>query len=276
VHTPHQGCILHRDAVFWLMEIQRRFAPGVKMSESSTTKTYSLKIQGWYRVIRGIIGFLVRILSRVEIEGVEHVPDQGPYLLVTNHLHWLDAPVLMSVYPHRAWVFAAAKRESHWFFGPLFRSLDAIFVRRGEVDRQALRQALAVLEGGGVLGLAPEGTRSPTGAMQRGRSGAAYMAYRTGVPVVPVVATGQEHLFPSLRRLRRARVRVTFGPLFGPPPPPAEGKATVAEVRAFTDEIMYRLAALMPPEYRGVYGDVTDKRPDLIGLYAIGSQSSSR
>ena len=258
------------------MEIQWRFAPGVKMSEGSITKTYSLEIQGWYRVIRGIIGFLVRILCRLEIAGMEHVPDQGPYLLVTNHLHWLDAPVLMSIYPYRAWVFAAAKRENHWFFGPLFRSLDAIFVRRGEVDRQALRQALAVLEGGGVLGLAPEGTRSPTGAMQRGRSGAAYMAYRTSVPVVPVVATGQEHLFPSLRRLRRARVRVTFGPLFGPPPPPTEGKATVTEVRAFTDEIMYRLAALMPPEYRGVYGDVTDKRPDLIGLYAIGSQSTSQ
>jgi 1-acyl-sn-glycerol-3-phosphate acyltransferase len=245
----------------------------MKMDENGVaeTQTYPLEIRGWYRVFRGIIGFLVRLLGRLEITGSEHVPDKGPYLLITNHIHWLDPPVLMAAFPHRAYVFAAAKRENHWFLGPLFRSLDAIFVRRGEVDRKALRQALAVLEGRGVLGLAPEGTRSTTGAMQQGRSGAAYMAYRTGVRLVPVVASGQESLFPSLRRLRRARVRVAFGPPFDPPPLIKGGKASAAEVRAFTEEIMYRLAAMLPPEYRGVYDDVAARRPDLFELYATGS-----
>ncbi len=237
--------------------------------------TYSLKIRGWYRVIHGVIGFLVRLLCRLEIVGMEHIPDEGPYLLVTNHLHWLDAPVLMAIFPHRAYVFAAAKRERHWFFGPLFRSLDAIFVRRGEVDRKALRQALAVLKGGGILGLAPEGTRSKTGTMQQGRSGAAYMAYRTGARVVPVVATGQENLFPSLWRFRRAQVRIAFGPPFEPTPLPPGGKIGPAEAQAFTEEIMYHMAAMLPPEYRGVYGDVTDRRPDLVKLFATGSESSS-
>lgn len=248
---------------------------GVTMEEHEIAETYSQEIGGWYRVLRGIIGFLLRILSRLDVQGTEQIPDRGPYLLVTNHLHWLDAPVLMVAFPYRTWVFAAAKRENHWLLGPLFRSIDAIFVRRGEVDRRALRRALEVLEGGGVLGLAPEGTRSPTGTMQRGRSGTAYMAYRTGVPVVPVVATGQEQLFPSLRRLRRARVRIVFGPAFGPPPEPAGDKASAAEIRAFTEEIMYHLAALLPPEYRGVYDDVTEKRPNLFELYTTGSSSSS-
>jgi 1-acyl-sn-glycerol-3-phosphate acyltransferase len=138
------------------------------------------------------------------------------------------------------------------------------------VDRKALRQALGILQGGGVLGLAPEGTRSKTGAMQRGRSGAAYMAYRTGACLLPVVASGQEKVFPSLRRLRRARVRVTFGPTFEPPP--VEGKASAAQVSAFSEEIMYHLAAMLPAEYRGVYSDVTDKRPDLLVLYATDSR----
>jgi 1-acyl-sn-glycerol-3-phosphate acyltransferase len=244
------------------------------MDKNENPITYSAEIRGWYRVIRGIIGFLIRILSRLEIEGLEHIPDQGPYLLVTNHLHWLDAPLLLAAFPYRTWVFAAAKRENHWFFGPLFRSLDAIFVRRGEVDRQALRKALAVLEGGGILGLAPEGTRSPTGSLQRGRKGAAYMACRTGVPVVPVVAMGQEHLFPSLRRLRRARVRVQFGPPFKSAPCSEGGKVATKEVRAFTEEIMYHLAALLSPEYRGVYDDVGEKRPELFALHAFGSSSS--
>jgi len=235
-------------------------------------KTYSVAIRGWYRLFRGIIAFLLRVLCRLEIQGLEHVPDEGPYLLVSNHLHWLDPPVLGVAFPYRGQIFAAEKWEHHWLLGPLLKSMGAIFVNRGEVDRKALRRALGVLEGGGVLGLAPEGTRSKTGAMQRGRSGAAYMAYRTGVKVLPIVATGQENVFPSLWRLRRARVRVAFGPAFEPPP--VEGKASAAQVHAFAEEIMYRLAAMLPPEYRGVYADVVDTRPDLLAQYAAGGQTS--
>jgi 1-acyl-sn-glycerol-3-phosphate acyltransferase len=224
-------------------------------------------MRGWYRVVRGIIGFVLRLFVRLEVEGLEHIPDTGPYLVVINHVHWLDAPALMTAFPYRSWVFAAAKRENHWFFGPLFRSLDAIFVRRGEVDRQALRKALAVLNGGGVLGVAPEGTRSPTGGLQKGRSGAAYMAYRTGVRLVPAVATGQKEVFPPWRGFRRATVRFVFGPPFLPPAPASGGKATAADARVFTEEIMYRLSAMLPPECRGVYADVAEKRPDLLGYY---------
>ncbi len=225
-------------------------------------KSYTLRLRGWYRAARFIVRLLLRILSRLRIEGRENIPKQGPFLLVTNHLHWLDTPLLAVTFPYRIYVFAAEKWEKHWFLGPFFHSLDAIFVRRGEVDRRALRQALGVLSGGGVLGVAPEGTRSKTGALQHGRSGAAYMALRTGVKILPVVVTGQEKVLLSLRRVRRARVRVLFGQPFTPPP--IEGKASPSEVDAFTTEIMYRLAAMLPPEYRGVYADVEDKRPDLV------------
>jgi 1-acyl-sn-glycerol-3-phosphate acyltransferase len=237
----------------------------MQYSEDDSVKplTYSLEIRGWYRVVRGVIGFLLRVLSRFEVVGLEHVPDRGPFLLVTNHLHWLDAPSLAVAFPHRAYVFAAEKWERHWFLGPLFRSLEAIFVQRGEVDRQALRRALAVLQGGGVLGVAPEGTRSKTGGLQRGRSGAAYMALRAGCPVVPGVITGQEKVFPSLRRLRRAHVRAVFAAPFEARHL-AEGEKAGADLaHAFTEEIMYRMAALLPREYRGVYSDVGEKRPDL-------------
>ncbi len=228
---------------------------------------YSLELRGWYRVFRGLIRFLLRLLARVEVVGEEHIPDEGPYLYIANHLHWLDPPVLMAFFPHRAFVFAAEKWEVHWFFGPIFRSLDGIFINRGEVDRKALRQGMAVLEGGGILGLAPEGTRSRTGTMQRGRSGAAYIAYRAGVRLLPAVATGQENVFPALRRFRRAKVRIVFGPPFDPPS--VKGEAKGAQIHAFAEEIMYRLAAMLPPEYRGVYADVAEVRPDLMALYAV-------
>ena len=126
----------------------------------STSGTYDLKVRGWYRVARGAIGILLRVLSRLDVQGREEIPAHGAYILVTNHLHWLDSPVVAVILPHRAYVFAGEKWEKHWLLGPFFHSLGAIFVRRGEVDRQALRQALAVLQGGGVLGMAPEGTRS--------------------------------------------------------------------------------------------------------------------
>ena len=240
-------------------------------STTTKTKTHTMEMGGWYRLWRVMISFLLRLLSRFEIEGLEHVPAEGPYLLIANHLHWLDPPVIMAAFPYRAYVFAAAKWQSNIVLAPILRSMDAIFVRRGEVDRKALREALAVLEGGAVLGLAPEGTRSKTGAMQRGRSGAAYMAYRAGVPLVPVAITGQEKVFPSIWRFRRARVRAVFAPPFAPPS--VEGKASAAAVHAFSEDIMYHLAALLPPEYRGIYSDVDEKRPDLMALYATSTES---
>jgi 1-acyl-sn-glycerol-3-phosphate acyltransferase len=244
------------------------------MDANASDQKYSLKPGTWYRVFRGIIGFILRLFCRLEIRGLEHVPDVGPYLLLVNHIHWLDAPTLMVVFPYRSYVFAAAKRENHWFFGPIFRSMDAIFVRRGEVDRRALRKALAVLEGGGVLGLAPEGTRSPTGALQKGRSGAAFMAYRSGAKLLPVVITGQKKVFPLWRGFRRAPLRAVFGPAFEPPPPSVEGRVSAADARAFTEEIMYRLAAMLPPEYRGEYADVVEERPDLVAFYAAMHEAS--
>ena len=234
-------------------------------TEEGASKGTRLEMRGWYRVARSIVGFLLRIVARVRITGWDEIPRQGPFILATNHLHWLDSPLVGVIFPRRVSVFAGEKWEKHRLVGPLLRSLGAIFVRRGEVDRQALRQALEILKAGGVLGMAPEGTRSKTGALQQGRTGAAYLAFRAGVPILPLAITGQEKVFPALRRLRRGTVRVAIGAPFYPPQ--VEGKASGADVEAFTEEIMYHLAAMAPPEYRGVYHDVADKRPDLVQVY---------
>jgi 1-acyl-sn-glycerol-3-phosphate acyltransferase len=219
-----------------------------------TEKSDPLYVGRLYPVIRAVIRFLVKTLTRLDVEGLENVPERGPYILVTNHLHWLDSPMIFSVMPHPARVFAGEKWAKRLFIGWLLRSVNAIFVNRGEVDRRALREALATLKAGGVLGMAPEGTRSKTGGLQRGRSGAAYLAYHSGARLAPVVSTGQERAVSSLLHLRRARVRVVFGPPFDPPP--VSGKVTTAHLDSLTEEIMHRLAALLPPEYRGVYADV--------------------
>ena len=236
--------------------------------KATETGIYSVKNRGWFRVVRGIISVLVRLLTRFEICGQEHLPTHGPCLFVTNHLHWLDTPLIATAIPYRTYVFAGEKWAKHFLLGPLFRSIDAIFVQRGEVDRNALRKALAVLAGGGFLGVAPEGTRSRTGGLQRGRRGPAYIALRTGVRLIPMAVTGGPEVFRELKRLRRARVRVVFGLPLDPPSLPAGQRPNAEQQHELTEEIMYRIAALLPPAYRGVYGDLAEKRPDLLALHA--------
>ena len=205
-----------------------------------------------YRALfRALCRALFGAFTRLEISGLEHLPAGGPLLLVSNHLHWLDPPLLFAVLPFPVPVMAAEKYERK-YQGCLMRPLGVIFVQRGEVDRQALRKALAILESGGVIGIAPEGTRSKTGGLQEGKRGAAYLAYRSGAPLLPVAIAGVDMVFPALRRLRRARVTVSIGPVFRLPE--VADKASSAEMDAATELIMRRLAELLPEQYRGVYG----------------------
>jgi 1-acyl-sn-glycerol-3-phosphate acyltransferase len=205
-----------------------------------------------YRIARAVIGLLLRLLTRLEISGIENVPCEGPFIMAMNHLHWLDPPLAMVVIPRQMAVFAAEKWEHRWPVGWLLKNVgNAIFVRRGEVDRKALRAALSLLESGKVLGLAPEGTRSRTGGLQRGKDGAAYLAMRTGVPIVPLAAWGQETTFRELKRGRRARIRVVIGSPFRLTGIARDSRAE--ELAAATERIMRTIAEMLPEEYRGVY-----------------------
>jgi 1-acyl-sn-glycerol-3-phosphate acyltransferase len=154
--------------------------------------------------------------------------------------------------PRWATVLAGEK----WAKVPLWslmlrKSKSVVFINRGKPDRRALEQALNILRAGRVFGLAPEGDYSKTRSLQKGHDGAAYLASRTGVPVVPLVIYGQENLFTSLLSLKRPLVRVVFGEAFVLPGTPnyANGK----QLGDYTEEIMRKLAAILPPEYRGVY-----------------------
>jgi len=146
---------------------------------------------------------------------------------------------------------AAEKYRRHPLFGPILHLTGVIFVRRGTVDRRALGAALKVLRSGGVVVLAPEGTRSKTGQLQQAKEGAAYLASRTDPTIVPVAITGTEKMVDALKRLRRERVRVVIGEPFRLPP--AGGPVKGPQLAAYTDLIMCRMAALLPESYRGFY-----------------------
>ncbi len=203
-----------------------------------------------YFFIRSIVNVLFTILTRRQVVGLENVPERGPYLVITNHLSAFDPPLIMATLPVQITVFAASTHRHDFLFGEMMDRLGAIWVRRGEVDRQALRAALEVLEAGHVVGLAPEGTRSKTGALQAGKVGAAYLATRANVPLLPLALTGTETIGPLLKRLRRASLTVTIGKPFRLP---VSGRVGSAELQACTDYIMRVLADMLPEKYRGVY-----------------------
>ncbi|GAB4513441.1 MAG: lysophospholipid acyltransferase family protein [Anaerolineae bacterium] len=213
----------------------------------------SLETPALYRWTRAIIRFLLRLLFHLEITGEEYLhTTQRPLMVVTNHLHWLDPPIVFAILPHRTTVFAAEKWATRPIIGDLFRIIgNAIFVNRGEVDRRALTRAMAVLKAGGVLGIAPEGTRSKTGGLQPGKEGAAYLAIRTGATILPIGLAGQEKAFRTLFRLRRPVIHIRVGEPFTLDS--VSDRPRGEELAAHTDHIMRRLAELLPESYRGVY-----------------------
>ncbi len=205
-----------------------------------------------YRGAHVVMRLIVRLLTRFQLVGIENIPLAGPAILVTNHLHRFDAVIVAAVVPRQVTTFAADKYKHDPFFGPLLRLFGhPIWVARGEPDRHALKEALAALKRGELLGVAPEGTRSHTGALQQGHDGAAYLAARTGVPLIPMVAWGQEQVLTELRHLRRPAVYAVIGPPIILPPEAQQARST--QLSCYTEQIMRTMAAMMPEQYRGVY-----------------------
>lgn len=208
-------------------------------------------IQTWrFGFFVGAIKLLVRLLAKLRVEGLENVPADRPLIFVTNHLHYLDTPLVGPTLPREVRALAGERYEKH-IFGILLTSAGCIYINRGEVDRSALRQAFNVLEDGLALTIAIEGTRSKSGELTEGKTGAAYIATRMNVPLLPVVVTGTEQIIPAWKRLRRANVHVRYGPPFYLP----EGRARAADLDNYTEEIMVTLAAMLPPDYRGMFAD---------------------
>ena len=230
-------------------------------------------------LIRALVRLLFRIGLRLEIEGREHLPASGPLVIIGNHFSIYEAPLLMVFLPYGdqiTWLAATELQESR-ILKALIRLFNIIPVWRGQPDRAALRRAFDWLAGGGLVGIMPEGgvddsLRHLTLAGQQTtlhggpssrldaqlitpRPGAAYLAVRSGAPVLPTACLGTECIAANLRRLRRTPVRLIIGPVFGPLV--VDESLSKAERRERLDELghemMRHMAALLPPENRGPY-----------------------
>ncbi len=208
------------------------------------------------KVARFILRIILRLIARVELIDFDRVPQTETVIVVSNHLGRLDA-ILGYILIDRADVImmVAEKYEKAALWRWVGKKLDVIWLNRFEADIHALRETTRRLRQGGILAVAPEGTRSPTEALQQGKPGAAFLAAKANVPLMPVVLTGTEDraVKDRLRRLRRLNITVRVGEPFTLPPMDRQNRE--AFLTAQTDEIMCRIAVLLPEGYRGVYAD---------------------
>jgi 1-acyl-sn-glycerol-3-phosphate acyltransferase len=218
---------------------------------------------------RAVIGGLLRILCRIDDSEIGKIPRKGPLILVTNHINFLEVPLIyVYLYPRK--IIGIIKRET-WknpLFGAVANAWQAIPIARDSSDLAAMRKAQEALGSGAILAIAPEGTRSGHGRLQRGHPGVAALALRSRAVIVPLAHFGGERFWSNFRRGKRTRVRIRVGEAFRlRAPAPGSSKRIRSEM---VDEIMYRIAVLLPPEYRGIYSD--QARATTIHLDFLGAR----
>jgi len=207
------------------------------------------------KTLRSIVRFIMNLIADIEVQGVEKVPD-GNFIAAANHLGRLDTAALLCVIDREDLIMPVAEKyKNHPIYSAIGRAANAIWLNRFEADYSALREILTRMEKGGMLVIAPEGTRSKTEALQEGKLGVAFLASKSGYPVMPVAVTGTEDraVLENLKRFRRLKIIVRGGNPFKIEIP--KGKGREQAMREATDELMCQIGALLPEKYRGVYAE---------------------
>jgi 1-acyl-sn-glycerol-3-phosphate acyltransferase len=204
--------------------------------------------------LRKFFFLFFRLFTRLEVSGLENVPEEGGAIIASNHIGFIDAPIVFS-YLNRpdATALVAKKHQKNPLLRWLINNVDGIWIDRTRADFGALKQAREFLRNGGLLGVSPEGTRSDTQQLIAPKHGVAFLADKAKVPIIPGAITGTEDGVRRVLTLKRPKVRLHFGEPYRLPP--LDRKNRDASLARNTDEIMCRIAMYLPPSYRGVYAD---------------------
>lgn len=217
--------------------------------------------------LRWLVRSIIRLVARVDVRGYEHLPE-GNYVLATNHIGIFDA--ILAFYALDRWdmyIPVAEKWEQNWFLKWLGKYFNFVFIDRYNPDIKAMRKLIHLMEEGNLIAISPEGTRSRVGSLIEAKPGVTYLATKLNRPIVPIAITGtvDKVVLGNLKRLKKSHFTITAGPNFTLPPLPRENRDEM--LKQYTDEIMCRIAALLPERYRGVYAD----HPRLKELLVIGN-----
>ena len=209
-----------------------------------------------YQFIAWLVRLGTEILCRIDAPDLHKIPQRGPMIVISNHTGQLEVAVFFGqLQPRPITGWAKMEAWDNAFLNWLFNLWGLIPVRRGEGDMSALRKALKALEEGYLFGIAPEGTRNKTGRLKRAHPGAVMLATHSGATILPVAHWGGENFLSNLPRFKRTDFHIRVGKPFRLA---LEGVKMTREVRQqIADEMMIRLAELMPPAYHGEYEKVT-------------------
>ena len=208
------------------------------------------------KFLRWLIHTVLKLITKIETKGYEYLPEKGGFVIAVNHLGFLDTP--LAFYALDSWnlfIPVAEKWEEIPILKWLGKHLNLIFVDRFNPDLKAMREMIKRMEEGQTLIIAPEGTRARDEKMAQGKPGVAYLASKMGWQIVPVAISGTEdRIFRgNLKRLRRTHITVTAGPAFTLPSFPKEKREET--LQNYTDEIMCRIAVMLPEKNRGYYAE---------------------
>jgi 1-acyl-sn-glycerol-3-phosphate acyltransferase len=205
-------------------------------------------------IINGAFRFVFRLFFKIDTSELKKVPQNGPLLLIANHTSFLDGPLLY-VFLQPRHTIAMAKKElwNHWFTKNVMNMWKCIPVDRENMNRESMQSCLKVLDEKNILAIAPEGTRNKEGNLQQGKSGVAFIAYKQQAPMIPVITLGFENFKKNFKRLRRTPILVKVGEPFTIVK--KSGRLDSQGREDLMEEIMLRLAALLPAENRGFYTD---------------------
>jgi len=205
-----------------------------------------------FRLVNWVLRRAFHSVCRIDGKEFKQIPPTGPYIMVGNHINFLEIPLVLSELDNPM-VTGMAKKES-WnnpLFYFLFNQWGIIQVDRNQIDREAFRLSTEALSSGKIVAIAPEGTRSKTGRMLPGKPGVMLLALKSRAPLLPVGFFGYENFWENFKHLRRTEFHVNVGQPFRL----NVNSDTLArdERQAVTDEIMYKIAELLPEKYRGHY-----------------------
>jgi 1-acyl-sn-glycerol-3-phosphate acyltransferase len=196
----------------------------------------------FYRVVRGIVAGFCRVFWRLRVSGQEHLPPTGAYVVAPVHRSNIDTPLIAAISRRRLRFMGKDSLWSKGWSAWLFFALGGFPVHRGNVDREALRRCIAVIEGGEPLVIFPEGTRREGATVEELYDGAAYVAARTGVPIVPVGIGGSQAAMPrGAKGLRPVKIHIVIGP---PLYPTSNGRTSRRAVHELTDALHKELQRL--------------------------------
>jgi 1-acyl-sn-glycerol-3-phosphate acyltransferase len=216
---------------------------------SDSTPEWPVERLWLWRLLFPPVRTVVLALVRVRVEGRDNLPKAGPFILVSNHINWKDPPLISIALDLSVRYMAKIQAFTYPLLGYFVRHTGAFPVRRGEGDRRALVTALRVLKGGQILGFFPEGHRSETGALLRGKPGVGFLASRAGdVPIVPIAMIGTKQ--PLLRLIFGGHAVLRVGRPFRLADLSDEERR---DEQAVTDAVMRRIATQLPVEMRGAY-----------------------